>query len=443
LHTSKTTNSSLREQAARICFGLAFLWLLIVVATTFAADILAADQKIQSDFHLNFYAAASACLHGHPELMYPAGDAVSYKDGLFDIYIHQLFPRLSSETIGTFLYWPLIGALFCPLALLPANIALLVWQCINLAGLGVYALLAARFDRINPAKFMAMTFIYLPISATLWIGQFSICGGLLPLAFGYFLMRSKRNFSAGLLWSLLILKPQYYPVALFTIIATRRWRALIGLITGTLLQIVLAVICFSPNIFFIWVHAVKLAETLFSGNITVPPNLVACVSGSLIMGLPPSFRLAAKTYVYAGAVLSSLTALAFVMRKAKKEFSSKTCLDVALIVNIIMLPLYSRLLIYDFTMFVLAAYLVFSRKWSEISSRRRQELRLMIFGAAIIVNLRVLFATFATTVSWLSTSNITQWMSAGFAIELELLGLACLCIVAGAAAERGRKLEDR
>ena len=266
-------------------------------------------------------------------------------------YIHQLFPKLSTNTIGTFLYWPLVGALFCPLALLPANIALLVWQCMNLAGLSVFALLAARFDRVNPARFMALTFLYLPIVATLWIGQFSICGGLLPLAFGYFLMRNKRDFLAGLVWSVLILKPQYYPVALFTIIAIGRWRALFALLTGTLVQTLLAVICFTPDVFLIWLHAVKLAETLFSGNVTVPPNLVACVPGSLIMGLPPSFRFAAKVIRYnSAAIISSLSLLVFVLYQAKKSFSSKTLLDVALLVNIIVLPLYSRLLIYDFTM---------------------------------------------------------------------------------------------
>lgn len=443
MHTSRTTNLSLREQAARFCFGLAFLWLMIVVAMTLAADIFAGEQKIFSDFHLNFYAAAKACLQGHPQQMYPGINAVNYKDGLFDVYIHQLFPKLSTETIGTFLYWPLVGALFCPLALLPANIALLVWQCMNLAGLSLFALLAARFDRVNPARFMALTFLYLPIVATLWIGQFSICGGLLPLAFGYFLMRSRRDFLAGLVWSVLILKPQYYPVALFTIIAIGSWRALFALFAGTLVQTLLAVVCFTPDVFLIWLHAVKLAETLFSGNVTVPPNLVACVPGSLIMGLPPSFRFAAKLSVYSAAIISSLSLLIFVLYQAKKSFSSKTLLDVALIVNIIVLPLYSRLLIYDFTMFVLAAYLVFSRKWSDVSSQRKQELRLLILCAAIVENLRLLFATFASTISWLSTRTVTQWMSAGFSIELELLGIACLWIVAAAAFERRKTIVDR
>ena len=38
---------------------------------------------------------------------------------------------------------------------------------------------------------------------------------------------------------------------------------------------------------------------------------------------------------------------------------------------------------------------------------------------------------------------VTQWMSAGFSIELELLGIACLCIVAAAAFERRKTIADR
>ncbi len=73
----------------------------------------------------------------------------------------------------------------------------------------------------------------------IWIGHVGIVIGLLPLSLGLWLLVKNKPILAGLIWSLIFLKPQFLPVVLLIVAALALngfFKCAAGLAIGTIIS---------------------------------------------------------------------------------------------------------------------------------------------------------------------------------------------------------------
>ena len=162
------------------------LWCVAFLSTIIGTEILIPHSRITSDFHLNFYSAGYLVAHDQAGLLYPPSNATTFINTPFDQFIHQFYEGLSKNLYGTFLYTPLVAAIFSVFAPLPVNIALLVYQALNVAGIVWLGIKAERAFGIDARKVFLGSLLFFPISGTLWLGQVSMIFGLFPPLFSLF-----------------------------------------------------------------------------------------------------------------------------------------------------------------------------------------------------------------------------------------------------------------
>jgi hypothetical protein len=292
------------------------LWCVAFLSTIVGTEILIPQSRITSDFHLNFFSAGYLVAHNQAGMLYPPSTATSFINTPFDQFIHQSYAGLSTNLYGTFLYTPLVAAIFSLLAPLPVNIALLVYQLLNLAGIAWLGIKAERAFGIDARKVFLGSLIFFPISGTLWLGQVSMIFGLFPMAAGYFLLQKDKRVAAGLVWSLMSLKRQLLPVPFVIAIATGNFRGLIALVQGCFALLALNVICLTPAVFSQWLFdTMRLASGMFSSNVS---HLIACVPGTIIMSLPETAPKATRWVIFAGAAGASALAMLLSLWQLKK-----------------------------------------------------------------------------------------------------------------------------
>lgn len=370
------------------------VWTITVLFLTFATDLIVPESKNLSDFHLNFWEAGYLVAHNQIHDLYPRLTALGPVGERFDEIAHQLFPNIPSTRHAIFLYVPLMAVLCAPFGFLSGVHALIVWQALNVSGLVAYSLYIAREQAVKWWQAFVLGFVYLPVASTIWIGQCSMLVGLFPLVLGYIAAKKNKDFLAGLIWSLMFLKPQYSPIPLFTAITSGRWMILAGFMTGCAAILGVSFVCFSPEIFWQWFHAAsQLGEKAISGAFAVPPTLVTTVPGCILVNLPPEVRTSAKWIVYLVCGGIALPALFLVLFRARKKTSASTFLDFALLLNILFLPTYSRLLNYDLTL-GLVAFQLACLNLRTLDNKTARGLVLLSLTSVLLVNLQVLGAVF-------------------------------------------------
>ncbi|MDR3612732.1 MAG: glycosyltransferase family 87 protein [Candidatus Obscuribacterales bacterium] len=367
------------------------LWCVFFLSTIVGTEILVPNSRISSDFHLNFYSAGYLVAHNQTGILYPPSNATTFINTPFDQFLHQFYPTLSKNLYGTFLYTPLVAVLFAVFAPLPANIALLVFQAINLAGIAWLGLKAERAVGIDARKVFLGSMLFFPIAGTLWLGQVSMLFGLFPLVAGYYLLQKNKSITAGLLWSLMSLKPQFLPVPFVIAIATGNFRCLWALIVGCAALLTLNVFCLTPAIFSQWLFdTTRLANAMFTANVS---HLVACVPGTIIMCLPESAPPASRLIIFAAAAGMATLAMLFVFWHVKKNAAKKDRLAITTIVALLALPVYSRLFNYDLALLSFASLLMFSNQWSAKISHSMRQLTIVMW---IGLNLQFVVAASGT-----------------------------------------------
>jgi len=376
------------------------LWCVAFLSTIIGTEILIPHSRITSDFHLNFYSAGYLVAHDQAGLLYPPSNATTFINTPFDQFIHQFYEGLSKNLYGTFLYTPLVAAIFSVFAPLPVNIALLVYQALNVAGIVWLGIKAERAFGIDARKVFLGSLLFFPISGTLWLGQVSMIFGLFPLAAGYFLLEKNKSISSGLLWSLMSLKPQLLPVPFIIAIATGNLRCLTALAGGCVALLALNVCCLSPAIFSQWLFdTMRLASGMFTANVS---HLIACVPGTIMITLPETTPSSTKWAICAVAATISGVAILSVLWHVKKYAPQKNRLAITTIVALLTLPAYSRLFNYDLALLSFAGLLMLSNQWS---AKIGQLMRQLTIAMWIGLNLQfVVAATGSHSVSPLLTA---------------------------------------
>jgi hypothetical protein len=331
---------------------------------TFSANFFTKAERTQTDFVSSFYIAGYIVSHKKAHDLYPEINATSFKDGAFDRICRELLPDFPKDKTGIYMYSPLLALLFSPFAQMSFTNALTLFQALSVLSLLIAAMLIKRMCSVNISiiSIFSLFFLFLPIAQTLWIGQLAIIFALLPLVFGWYLLEINKPFLAGLIWSIVFLKLQLFPlmmVLVFISFLLKQYKCLLGFLIGSISLILISFLCLSPEVFGQWLASFKHSEHLISGgSCTSPEYLTACLPGAIMYLLPDYLRNEYKWLIYGFCSIFILVNIYLASQICKKQLALKTKLRLCLLISVLAMPLYiPRLLIYDLVLYVLPAAL--------------------------------------------------------------------------------------
>ena len=195
---------------------LATAFTLAVLIFLIDNNLFSQPERFQeSDFIMTFYVAGRLVSEGRASELYPEPSAKTFVNSRFDKAAHEYLPTLPKDSTGAYMYIPLVAGFFTPFGRLNPNVALLLWQTISVLALLWCCRELAALTAAKTSEMFFLAFLFLPIFLTLWAGQLGLTFGLLPLCLGFSLLVKNRPLLAGVIWSILLLKPQYFLAAAF------------------------------------------------------------------------------------------------------------------------------------------------------------------------------------------------------------------------------------
>ena len=347
-----------------------FAFTLLMVETNLA------DPKsfAESDYITTFYVAGHLMASGQAESLYLAPNDSSFTHSRFDEAAHRLVPSLPEQSTAIFAYTPLVAWIFAPLSKVSPNISLLFWQIISMLGLLLSAAFLSRASNARASDILFLSSLFLPVITTLWSGQVSLVFGLLPLSAGYFLFKKDRPFLAGLIWSLLCLKPQFVFVpalVIFALVLAGRFKCCIGFFVGVIALIGSTVMFVPMTVTRSWLYSLQLRETLsYAGVYKIREYLVTSLPADILLMLPIELGSSIKWPIYIAAATLWLAGAwrckQLINSTSLTEFSK---ISLTLIVALMLLPITSPyLLYYDLCIFVPAGVILLGNGWPALPS---------------------------------------------------------------------------
>lgn len=343
-------------------------WGLLVAALLLYCDFKEQAMLASSDYLMTFHTAGWIAGHGQWDILYPQPGAGTFHGEPFDVKAHELLPFLPDYSVAEYMYMPASAFLFAPFAALPPNLSLFAFQLLSVACLFGSALLIPAGLKVGRALTQGLSLLtFLPTFLTLWIGQVGLVFGLFPLSCGYYLLTKKQDFLAGLVFSLLALKPQMLVPAVFLIflkLCRKQFALAFGMVAGLLGLAVVNYMLLGPKLLMSWFDCLKLSDHIYSDPaMGVPMRLATSLPRAILLSQPAEMRLTLKPYLYAGAVLLACVGLALVFFLARKTspLSEADKLKSAIIIGCLALPcVVPHLFIYDLCVLAPAGFLVFA-----------------------------------------------------------------------------------
>lgn len=347
-------------------------WAALTVIIMYTIDFKLPDSVAISDYLMTFHTAGWIAAHQQWTALYPAADATTFHGQAFDRLSHQLLPKMPAWSVSEYMYMPLSAFIFAPFSGLTPEFSLFCWQLVSLAAIYLstrFVLKAGGFEtpsKIRLAIIAAATLAFLPVALTLWIGQVGLVFGLLPLCAGFLLLRDK-PLMAGLIFSLLFLKPQMLALAAFLIVcelAQKRVHALIGVILGVIILAQANATVLGPQVFQAWLNCLQLSDKIFSNPANgVAVHLATSLPRAVLLSQPVESHMALKPVVYGIALLLfaiGLGVTAMVAHSSSAVKSAAVKANLALVLAGLALPLVvPHLFLYDLCAIAPAFYLLF------------------------------------------------------------------------------------
>jgi hypothetical protein len=264
------------------------------------------------------------------------------------------------------MYTPLVAGFFVPFRLLDPNTALLVWQVFSILALLASAFLLAQITRAKASDIFFLSFLFAPVFLTLWAGQLGLAFGLLPLCLGYVLMLREKPLFAGLVWSLLLFKPQFFlPAAFVAIVCAcrQRFRPLIAMILGGVALLFVTVGVFSWPVTLQWITSHRVSDVyFFSGLQGIPSHLLTGLPANLMLLFPVPARETVKLPLYIAAAAAWLYGVWFCLGLKRPETTAPCQISIALTVGVILASLtLPHLLYYDLCVLLPAGVLLLAK----------------------------------------------------------------------------------
>jgi hypothetical protein len=351
----------------RLLVFIATAWTLTSGIFLFDNNLFSQREKFEeSDFIMTFYVAGHLAANGRSSELYPQPDARSFIDSSFDKAAHALLPHLPETTTGAYMYIPLVAGFFAPFSYVDPNLSLFFWQVLSVLALAASGMMLSRISGIKASELFFLSFLYAPVFLTLWAGQLGLGFGLLPLCLGYFLLLRQWPLTAGLVWSLLLLKPQYFIAAAFVAVVcaqSGRFRTLKGMSLGSVGLIAVTITAFSLPVTLQWLASHRVSDAyFFEGLQGIPSHLITGLPANVMILFPVRERSLVKLPLYAGAAAMWLFALWFCSRFRKRQLEERKRISLTLIVGLVLTSLtLPHLLYYDLCVLLPAGVLLLSK----------------------------------------------------------------------------------
>ena len=314
---------------------------------------------------MTFYVAGHLVATGRESDLYPGADATSFIGASFDKAAHSLLDGLPEKTTAIYMYSPLVAWFFAPLSYASPNESLLIWHALSLLALVLSCKLLAESTGAPFKDGLFFCSLFGPVFITLWSGQLGLVFGLLPLSLGLLLLLRDRVMLAGLVWSLLLLKPQYFPAVAFVALALlfrTNFRLAFGLALGTSAFVAANLLLFSSGLITKWLAGHRLSDTLFThAQYGIPAHLITSLPADILLMLPASSRAALKWPIYFGALFLWLIGLWCCRRINAAPWESRTKIALTLSIGCILSSLaLPHLLYYDLCILIPAGFILAS-----------------------------------------------------------------------------------
>jgi glycosyl transferase family 87 len=356
--------------SSRLFRALVFVATVLTVASwifLIDSNLFSQRERFQeSDFIMTFYVAGQLVLAGRSDELYPSPQADSFVDSPFDKAAHQFLPNLPKRSTGAYMYTPLVAVFFAPLSLAGANYSLLIWQIISVLALAFCCWLLARVTMKKTIDVFFLTSLYAPVFLTLWTGQLGLGFGLAPLCAGYFLILKRWKLAAGLVWSVLLLKPQFFLAAAFVALIlalSGRYRTFAGMTVGVVILSGLTTVLFSPELTLQWLQSHRVSDLTYSSGLHgIPAHLITGLPANLMILFPIEARAAVKWPLYASAVLLWLIGFRYGVKLARAHLPDPTWISLALVIGVLLCSLtLPHLLYYDLCVLIPAGVLLLAK----------------------------------------------------------------------------------
>lgn len=198
---------------------------------------------------INFWSAAYLALHGH---ILTAYDFAAF---------HHFHTRLVGYEMNLYHYSypPVMALVTLPFGLLPYPAAWLVWQ------VGGWLAFALCLRKVTPGNWLLLSLAWPALYVNTISGQ-NGCWIAAITGWGLLLLQSHRCFAAGLVFSLLMIKPQLawlFPIAL---LSGREWKALTGMIVGAVCLFLATLAAYGPTAWYAWHERVGILRRIILEN---------------------------------------------------------------------------------------------------------------------------------------------------------------------------------
>ncbi len=373
---------------------IAAAWGFILVMLFIYTDLQMPKEVSNSDYLMTYHTAGQLVREGNARMLYPPAGSTSFIDTEFDKAAHRVLPLLPARATAEYMYMPLIAGLFVPFSFLPLGYSILAWQILSLVAVAYSAFLisshASQTEESSnldiAAGWISLTLI--PLALSIWIGQLSAIYGLLPLVGGIYFVYKRKDFLGGLMWSLAVLKPQFFiPAVMMTLglASAKRFKPIFGIACGIAGVIAINLVLFSPDLFREWLSTLKLADAVYSDTkYGVNTQLATSLPRAIILMLPVAQHAVFKPLVYALSAILGGIGLFFVCRLLRSPLPDSFKVSLAAIICIFATPMVvPHVFFYDFTIFAAAGFIACAFKWPEYLEWR---IRSLTYATWLIIN---------------------------------------------------------
>ncbi len=289
------------------------------------------DRFQESDYIMTFYVAGHLLATGRESDLYPAPSAESFVGESFDRAAHSLLASLPAATTAIYMYSPLVAGIFVPLSYADPNSSLFIWQVLSVLALALSCYLLSRAMNVKFSDSFFLSSLFGPHSLL-----------------------------AGVVWSVLSLKPQYFPAAAFValVLSLGNFRIALGLALGVAGFVVANLLLFSPALVSNWLASHRLSDTLFThAQYGIPAHLITSLPADLLLLLPATVRADLKWPVYAGALFLWGIGFWTCWRVQRGSWDERTKITLTLVIGLFLssvaLP---HLLYYDLCVLIPAGF---------------------------------------------------------------------------------------
>lgn len=317
-----------------------------------------------TDFLTAFYIAGKLAWTGQSAILYPQASDTSFLSTAFNTYAHETLPYFPKELVAIYLHPPLVAYLLQPLGGLSPQMAFIAMQAASILSLCVCIKLFTLLANKHWSVYFLSCIVFFPILHTLVINQIGIVFGLLPLSVGYWCLMRHRPWLAGLCWSLLLLKLQFFPLVLLLVSAlaiARQTRPVLAFVIGITSLAIGNLVCFGPQVAHQWLHSLQLGDAIFTYPEIYHYNerLIASLPAAILQVVPTDWRHTAKLLLYLSSFAIALHSLFYCRALIKASNDYLSAIPYVFVLGCLILPLVlPYCFIYDLSVLALAGMVV-------------------------------------------------------------------------------------